>query len=98
MADEVARTKHPLVGQPKGDGVHILLLRRYCMFMPSSLRFELGPSPTFEVFRHILLLQRYTRPSSDELRQFLLETRVPSDFVQKQLDLVARQRAKCTGS
>jgi len=75
--EEVARTKHPVVGQRIGDGVHILLLRRYCMCMPSPPRFELGPSPTFQVFRHILL-QHYTRPSSDELRQFLLETRVPS--------------------
>jgi len=27
--DEVARTKHPVVGQPIGEGMHILLLLRF---------------------------------------------------------------------
>lgn len=79
---EVIRTEYPVVGQPIGDGVHILLLRMYYLFMPSPLQFKLGPSPTFQVFCYILL-QHYTRLSSDELRQFLLETRVLGEFVQK---------------
>jgi hypothetical protein len=55
--------------------------------MPSPLRFEFGPSLTFHVFCFIPL-QHYTRLSSDELRQFLLETRVPSYSVQNEWTLL----------